>query len=53
MKGTSMVGANIYDGDKVIIEVTDIAEEGEIMLCKHEGNRTIKKLVKKDRNWYI
>ena len=43
-KGDSMIGARIFDGDKVFIQRTDVVENGEIAAVVVEGEATLKRV---------
>lgn len=49
--GDSMINAGIYDGDKVIVENTDTAENGEIVVALVDDSATIKRFFK-ENGWY-
>ncbi len=44
VKGDSMIGANIYDGDKVVIRQQHTAQNGDIVAVDLEGSATLKRL---------
>jgi repressor LexA len=48
VKGDSMVGAGILDGDRVIVKQQGTAENGEIVCAVIEGEATLKRFFKKD-----
>jgi repressor LexA len=48
VKGDSMIGAGILDGDKVIVKPQGTAENGEIVCALIEGEATLKRFYKKD-----
>ena len=48
VKGDSMIGAGIQDGDKVIVKQQGTAENGEIVCALIEGEATLKRFFKKD-----
>jgi len=48
VKGDSMIGAGILDGDKVIVKQQGTAENGEIVCALIEGEATLKRFYKKD-----
>ncbi len=48
VKGDSMIGAGILDGDKVIVKQQGIAENGEIVCAVINGEATLKRFFKKD-----
>jgi len=48
VKGDSMIGAGILDGDRVIVKQQGTAENGEIVCARIEGEATLKRFYKKD-----
>jgi repressor LexA len=48
VKGDSMIGAGILDGDRVIIKAQGAAENGEIVCALIDGEATLKRFYKKD-----
>src|SRR5918992_742936 len=48
VKGDSMTGAGIEDGDRVIIKQQSTAENGEIICALIEGEATLKRFFKND-----
>ena len=48
VKGDSMIGAGIMDGDRVIVKQQAAAENGEIVCALIEGEATLKRFFKKD-----
>src|SRR5207249_5516916 len=48
VKGDSMIGAGILDGDRVIVKQQGTAENGEIVCALIEGEATLKRFYKKD-----
>ena len=48
VKGDSMIGAGIMDGDRVIVKQQSVAENGEIVCAVIEGEATLKRFYKKD-----
>jgi repressor LexA len=48
VKGDSMIGAGILDGDRVIIKQQGAAENGEIVCAVIDGEATLKRFFKKD-----
>lgn len=48
VKGDSMIGAGIQEGDKVIVKQQGTAENGEIVCALIEGEATLKRFFKKD-----
>ena len=54
IKGTSMTEAGIIDGSFVLLEYTDTALSGEIMVVKYGEQTTLKRLSqKKDGSWEL
>src|SRR5688572_1925673 len=47
VKGDSMIGAGIMDGDRVIVKQQSTAENGEIVCALIEGEATLKRFFKK------
>jgi repressor LexA len=47
VKGDSMIGAGILDGDRVIVKQQGTAENGEIVCAVIEGEATLKRYFKK------
>jgi repressor LexA len=48
VKGDSMTGAGILDGDQVIVKQQGAAENGEIVCAVIDGEATLKRFFKKD-----
>ena len=48
VKGDSMIGAGILNGDRVIVKQQGTAENGEIVCALIEGEATLKRFYKKD-----
>ena len=48
VKGDSMIGAGIMDGDRVILKQQGTAENGEIVCALINGEATLKRFFKKD-----
>lgn len=48
VKGDSMIEAGIYDGDQVIVEQADTAENGEIIVALVEDSATVKTFYKEN-----
>lgn len=44
VKGDSMIGANIFDGDYVVIKKQNTAQNGDIVAAEIEGSATLKTL---------
>ncbi len=48
VKGDSMIGAGILDGDRVIVKQQGAAENGEIVCAVIDGEATLKRFFQKD-----
>lgn len=48
VKGESMIGAGILDGDKVIVKKTDSAENGDIVVAYFDESATVKRFFRRD-----
>jgi len=48
VKGDSMIGAGIMDGDRVIVKQQATAENGDIVCAVIDGEATLKRFFKKD-----
>jgi repressor LexA len=48
VKGDSMIGAGILDGDRVIVKQQGTAENGEIVCALIDGEATLKRFFEKD-----
>lgn len=49
VKGSSMIEDGIFDGDYVVVEKTDVANDGDIVVAiVNEGLATLKRLYRKD-----
>lgn len=48
VKGDSMIGVGILDGDRVIVKQQGTAENGEIVCALIQGEATLKRFYKKD-----
>lgn len=54
VKGDSMIGAGIHEGDLVAIHKQDDARDGEIVACLIDGEEaTVKRLQRKDGKLYL
>lgn len=47
VRGDSMIGAGILDGDKVVIRPQQTAEDGQIVVARIEDEATVKRLSRK------
>jgi repressor LexA len=50
VKGDSMIGSRIYDGDKVVVRLQQDVENGEIAVVNVNGDEATLKRVKKSQN---
>ena len=48
IRGESMIGAGIFDGDYVIVEQCDTAENGEIIAALIDDSATVKRYFKEE-----
>ncbi len=48
VKGDSMIGAGILDGDKVVIRPQTTADDGQIVVARLEDEATVKRLLRRD-----
>ncbi len=53
VKGDSMTGAGIFEGDIVVVRQQQTAEDGEIVVAMTGGEATVKRLVRKGREIYL
>ena len=53
IKGESMIGAGILDGDIVVISKTAYAENGEIVVALTEGEATVKRFFKENGHFRL
>ncbi|RMH62064.1 MAG: repressor LexA [Zetaproteobacteria bacterium] len=53
VRGDSMVGAGIQDGDYVVVERTTQARPGQIVVARMDGEYTIKYLMRDERGWFL
>jgi repressor LexA len=53
VQGDSMINSGIYDGDIVIVQKQDAAEDGDIVIAMLEEEATVKKLRKNKINAYL
>ena len=51
--GSSMTNAGIDDGDEVVLERTEVLENGAIMLIGYEGKSTLKRVAIKDGRAFL
>lgn len=48
VQGTSMINANIMDGDKIIVHRQETAEDGEIVVALVEDSATVKRIYRRE-----
>ncbi len=48
VRGESMIGAGILDGDKVVVRPQTTAEDGQIVVALFDDEATVKRLCRKD-----
>ena len=48
VKGNSMINAGIFDGDQVIVECTNVAQNGEIVVALLDDSATVKRFFKEN-----
>ena len=48
VRGESMIGAGIHDGDKVVVRPQPTAEDGQIVVARIEDEATVKRLSRKN-----
>lgn len=54
IKGDSMINAGIFDGDLIVVEQTDYAENGDIVVALVDGeNATVKTFYKEDGHFRL
>ena len=53
VRGDSMSGANIFDGDVVIVEQQEQATPGEIVVALVDQELTVKTLIKEGEGWVL
>lgn len=53
VKGDSMDGAGILDGDFVVVRKTKKASEGEVVVITLDGETTLKRLIRSRGRWYL
>lgn len=53
VKGDSMINAGIHEGDLVIVEKTEVAENNDIVVALLEDEATVKRLVKKNEGYIL
>ncbi len=53
VKGDSMIGAGILEGDMVVVERRQTYKPGQIVIASVDGEYTIKYLKKQNNNYYL
>lgn len=53
VKGDSMINIGIFDGDKVIVEQTSTAKNGEIVVALVEDSATVKRFYKEEGHYRL
>ena len=54
IKGESMINIGIYDGDMIIVEQTNVAENGDVIVALVDGeNATVKTFYKEDGHFRL
>ena len=53
VKGESMINANIYDGDRVIVSMQPTAENGDIVVALLTDSATVKRFYKEDGHYRL
>ena len=54
VRGESMIGAGIMDGDRVVVRPQPAAEDGQIVVARIEDEATVKRLSRKEgRIWLL
>lgn len=53
VRGDSMIGAGILDGDKVVIRPQQTAEDGQIVVARIEDEATVKRLSRRDNQIWL
>lgn len=48
VRGDSMIGAGILDGDKVVVRPQTTADDGQIVVARLEDEATVKRLLRRD-----
>lgn len=51
--GLSMINAGICDGDWLVVESTEEAKKGQIVVAELEGEATVKRLEQDPRGWFL
>jgi SOS-response transcriptional repressor LexA len=53
IQGYSMVNDNINEGDMVVIKRAEEPVDGKIMLVRYEDRSTLKRLLHRDKQWFL
>jgi len=53
VKGDSMIEAGIFNGDRVIVEQTDVAQNGDIVVALVDDSATVKRFYKEDGHYRL
>jgi repressor LexA len=53
VRGESMINAGIYDGDKIIVEQTPVARNGEIVVALIDDSATVKTYYKEEGRYRL
>ena len=53
VKGDSMIEAGIFDGDRVIVEQTSVAQNGDIVVALIEDSATVKRFFKEKGHYRL
>jgi len=52
-RGDSMINAGIIEGDWLIVESTSVAEPGDIVVARLDGDATVKRLIRERGDWAL
>ena len=53
IKGESMINAGIFDGDRVIVQQTSVAQNGDIVVALIDDSATVKRFYKEDGHYRL
>ena len=53
VKGKSMIEAGIFDGDQVIVEQSDVARNGDIVVALLDDSATVKRFFKEKGHYRL
>lgn len=53
VKGKSMIDAGIYDGDRVLVSQTNVAQNGDIVVALLEDSATVKRYFKEEGHYRL